>query len=161
MRKGRFYERKLNLNGLAYQLASMSQYFFFKKYVRINLVTVSEMLTTPACELISQPTSHYCAGVCYFTAHFALVFCSWNENLIALIIQVIQQTFLLQARCAVTVFEAAGGSVGWHGSGTVGELHMRPLGDGMINFQLHDLLVSLQNSSVMPYCMMSVVQLVK
>ncbi|KAG0581478.1 hypothetical protein KC19_4G255300 [Ceratodon purpureus] len=44
------------------------------------------------------------------------------------------------ARCAVTVFEAAGGSVGWHGSGTVGELHMRPLGDGMINFQLHDLL---------------------
>lgn len=44
------------------------------------------------------------------------------------------------ARCAVTVFEAAGGSVGWHGSGTVGELHMRPLGDGMLNFQLHDLL---------------------
>jgi len=44
------------------------------------------------------------------------------------------------ARCAVTVFEAAGQSVGWHSSGTVGELHMRPLGDGMINFQLHDLL---------------------
>jgi len=44
------------------------------------------------------------------------------------------------ARCAVTVFEAAGGGLGWHGSGTVGELHMRPLGDGMINFQLHDLL---------------------
>lgn len=56
------------------------------------------------------------------------------------------KTFSWQARCAVTVFEAAGGSVGWHGSGTVGELHMRPLGDGMINFQLHDLLVSLQNS---------------
>jgi hypothetical protein len=44
------------------------------------------------------------------------------------------------ARCAVTIYEAAGGSMGWHNSGTVGELHMRPLGDGMINFQLHDLL---------------------
>lgn len=44
------------------------------------------------------------------------------------------------ARCAVSVFEAAGGSLGWHDSGTIGELHMRPLGDGMINFQLHDLL---------------------
>ncbi|KAH9557481.1 hypothetical protein CY35_07G086200 [Sphagnum magellanicum] len=44
------------------------------------------------------------------------------------------------ARCAVTIYEAAGGSLGWHNSGTVGELHMRPLGDGMINFQLHDLL---------------------
>jgi hypothetical protein len=40
----------------------------------------------------------------------------------------------------VTIYEAAGGSLGWHNSGTVGELHMRPLGDGMINFQLHDLL---------------------
>ncbi len=49
----------------------------------------------------------------------------------------------LQARCAVTIYEAAGGSLGWHNSGTVGELHMRPLGDGMINFQLHDLLVCL------------------
>ncbi len=41
----------------------------------------------------------------------------------------------------MTIYEAAGGSMGWHNSGTVGELHMRPLGDGMINFQLHDLLV--------------------
>eukprot|EP00249_Psilotum_nudum_P019402 c27234_g2_i1 orf=291-1355(-) len=44
------------------------------------------------------------------------------------------------ARCPVKLFEAAGGSNSWQPSGTVGELHMKPLGKAMINFQLHDLL---------------------
>jgi hypothetical protein len=105
------------------------------------------MLTYSACELLHSIS--------------VLAFFLWSENLSSSVIRVTKQTFLLQARCAVTVFEAAGGSVQWHGSGTVGELHMRPLGDGMINFQLHDLLVSLQNPPVIFYCISSVVQLVK
>ncbi|KAJ7566300.1 hypothetical protein O6H91_02G096200 [Diphasiastrum complanatum] len=44
------------------------------------------------------------------------------------------------ARCPVTLYEAAGGSLMWHASGTVGELHMRPLGSNTLHFQLHDLL---------------------
>ncbi len=62
----------------------------------------------------------------------------------------------LQARCAVTIYEAAGGSMGWHNSGTVGELHMRPLGDGMINFQLHDLLVCLNVHCFFTYWVIAV-----
>uniref|UniRef100_A0A0D6R6S2 CRIB domain-containing protein n=1 Tax=Araucaria cunninghamii TaxID=56994 RepID=A0A0D6R6S2_ARACU len=44
------------------------------------------------------------------------------------------------ARCPVTLFEAARGIRSWHTGGTVGELHMRPLGGAAIHFQLNDLL---------------------
>lgn len=44
------------------------------------------------------------------------------------------------AQCPVRLFEAAGGSNSWQPSGTVGELHMRPMGNAMLHFQLHDLL---------------------
>lgn len=44
------------------------------------------------------------------------------------------------ARCPVRLFEAAGGSCSWQSSGTMGELHMRPLGNAMLHFQILDLL---------------------
>eukprot|EP01018_Ginkgo_biloba_P021432 Gb_01193 [translate_table: standard] len=44
------------------------------------------------------------------------------------------------ARCPVTLFEAARGSTSWQTGGTVGELHMRPLGGAVLHFQLNDLL---------------------
>eukprot|EP01018_Ginkgo_biloba_P009701 Gb_14221 [translate_table: standard] len=44
------------------------------------------------------------------------------------------------ARCPVTLFEAARGVTSWQTGGTVGELHMRPLGRAAIHFQLNDLL---------------------
>eukprot|EP00250_Pteridium_aquilinum_P007605 c17277_g1_i1 orf=497-1555(+) len=44
------------------------------------------------------------------------------------------------ARCPVRLFEAAGSSNAWTPSGTAGELHMRPLGNAMLHFQLRDLL---------------------
>lgn len=44
------------------------------------------------------------------------------------------------ARCPVRLFEAAGGSSSWLPSGTAGELHMRPLGNAVLYFQLRDLL---------------------
>jgi hypothetical protein len=46
-------------------------------------------------------------------------------------------------------------------SGTIDELHMRPLGDWMINFELRDLLVSLHNPPMIFYCIPNVVQLVQ
>lgn len=46
-------------------------------------------------------------------------------------------------------------------SGTIEELHVRPLEDWMIIFELHNLLVSLYNPPIIFYCIPNVVQLVQ